>query len=97
MKCIITIELGTNAVRVFAFDLNGSDRFPKGYCPTFHAELTANRIPSRFLLRCYVLKNLLTDTIYPKKYKVASICLARPCTVCWLLTKRSLGNAITYR
>ena len=24
MECVVTIELGTNAVRVFAFDLNGN-------------------------------------------------------------------------
>src|SRR6187397_2680344 len=37
MKCIITIELGTNAVRVFAFDLNGNViGSQRGYYPTFH-------------------------------------------------------------
>ena len=39
MKCIITIELGTNAVRVFAFDLKGNViASMKGHYPTFHTE-----------------------------------------------------------
>lgn len=37
MECIISIELGTNAVRVYAFDLQGNNLgFAKGSYPTFH-------------------------------------------------------------
>ena len=37
MKCIITIELGTNGVRVFAYDLSGRViGSMKGFYPTFH-------------------------------------------------------------
>jgi gluconokinase len=38
-ECIITIELGTNAVRVFAFDLTGNViASAKGSYPTFHSK-----------------------------------------------------------
>ena len=74
MKCIITIELGTNAVRVFAFDLKGNVIGSlKGYCPTFHAEPDySEQDPEQiFITMLYVLKNLLNEKIHPKKYKVA--------------------------
>ena len=74
MKCIVTIELGTNAVRVFAFDLDGNIIGSlKGYYPTFHAQPDySEQDPDQiFLTMLYVLKNLLNDIIYPKKYKVA--------------------------
>ena len=74
MKCIITIELGTNAVRVFAFDLKGNViGSSKGYYPTFHTEPDhSEQDPEQiFITMLYVLKNLLNEKIHPKKYKVA--------------------------
>ena len=52
--CIITIELGTNAVRVFAFDLSGNViGSAKGAYPTFHTEpIIASRILSKYSLPC---------------------------------------------
>ena len=79
MKCIVTIELGTNAVRVYAFDLDGNIIGSlKGYYPTFHTQPDySEQDPDQvFLTMLYVLKNLLNDTIYPKKYKVACICFS---------------------
>jgi sugar (pentulose or hexulose) kinase len=79
MKCIITIELGTNAVRIFAFDLNGvAIGSMKGYYPTFHSQPDySEQDPEQiFITMLYVLKNLLNENIHPKKYKVASICFS---------------------
>ncbi|MEO5891723.1 MAG: gluconokinase [Ferruginibacter sp.] len=79
MKCIISIEIGTNAVRIFAFDLNGSTiGSMKGYYPTFHSQPDySEQDPEQiFITMLYVLKNLLNEMIHPKKYKVASICFS---------------------
>jgi len=62
MKCIITIELGTNAVRVFAFDLNGNIiGSMKGHYPTFHTgpDYSEQDPEQMFITMLYVLKNLL--------------------------------------
>ena len=79
MKCIITIELGTNAVRIFAFDLSGHViGNMKGYYPTFHSQPDySEQDPEQiFITMLYVLKNILNEKIHPKKYKVASICFS---------------------
>ncbi len=79
MKCIITIELGTNAVRVIAFDLNGNVLGSlKGYYPTFHTEpdYSEQDIEQIFITMLYVLKNLLNESVHPKKHKVACICFS---------------------
>lgn len=101
MKCIITIELGTNAVRVFAFDLEGNVIGSlKGYCPTFHTEPDhSEQDPEQiFITMLYVLKNLLNEKIHPKKYKVASICFSSSMHSVLAVDKNSnpLGNAITW-
>jgi gluconokinase len=101
MKCIITIELGTNAVRVFAFDLDGKVIGSlKAYCPTFHAEPDrSEQDPEQiFITMLYVLKNLLNDTIHPKKYKVVSICFSSSMHSVLAVDKTGspLGNAITW-
>jgi len=101
MKCIITIELGTNGVRVFAFDLDGKVIGSlKAYCPTFHDEPDhSEQDPEQiFLTMLYVLKNLLNDTIHPKKYKVASICFSSSMHSVLAVDKNAvpLGNAITW-
>jgi gluconokinase len=101
MKCIITIELGTNAVRVFAFDLDGNIIGSlKGYYPTFHTQPDySEQDPDQvFLTMLYVLKNLLNDTIYPKKYKVACICFSSSMHSVLAIDKHGnpLGHAITW-
>ncbi len=79
MDCIITIELGTNAVRIFAFDLHGNviDTM-KGSYPTFHTEPDySEQDPEQmFITMLYVLKNLLTEKIHPNNYQVVSICFS---------------------
>ncbi|MGZ8549465.1 MAG: gluconokinase, partial [Chitinophagaceae bacterium] len=101
MKCIITIELGTNAVRVFAFDLKGNViASMKGHYPTFHTEPDySEQDPEQiFITMLYVLKNLLNEKIHPKKYKVACICFSAYMHSVLAVDKMGvpLGNAITW-
>jgi gluconokinase len=101
MKCIITIELGTNGIRVFAFDLNGRViGSMKGYYPTFHTEPDhSEQDPEQiFITTLYVLKNLLNEYIHPKKYKVACICFSAAMHSVLAVDKNGnpLGNAITW-
>ncbi|PZR28823.1 MAG: gluconokinase [Citrobacter freundii] len=101
MKCIITIELGTNAVRIFAFDLNGTIiGSMKGYYPTFYSQPDySEQDPEQiFITMLYVLKNLLNETIHPKRYKVASICFSSYMHSLLTVDRNGvpLGNAITW-
>ena len=101
MECIITIELGTNAVRVYAFDLNGNSLGSlKGYCPTFHSEPDySEQDPDQiFITMLNVLKNLLDDIIHPKKYKVLCICFCSAMHSVLAVDRKGtpLGNAITW-
>jgi gluconokinase len=101
MKCIITIELGTNAVRIFAFDLNGVViGNMKGYYPTFHSQPDySEQDPEQiFITMLYVLKNLLNEKIHPKKFKVASICFSSSMHSVLPVDKNGipLGNAFTW-
>jgi gluconokinase len=101
MECIITIELGTNAVRVYAFDLNGNIIGSlKGYCPTFHSEPDySEQDPDQiFITMLYVLKNLLNEVLHPKKYKVLCICFSSSMHSVLAVDKRGnpMGNAITW-
>jgi gluconokinase len=101
MKCIITIELGTNGVRVFAYDLDGRViGSMKGYYPTFHTEPDhSEQDPEQiFITTLYVLKNILNEYIHPKKYKVASICFCAAMHSVLAVDKNGnpIGNAITW-
>ncbi|MDP4151014.1 MAG: gluconokinase [Bacteroidota bacterium] len=101
MECIITIELGTNAIRVYAFDLNGiTIGSLKGYCPTFHSEPDhSEQDPDQiFITMLYVLKNLLNDVLHPKKYKVLCICFSSSMHSILPVDKTGspMGNAITW-
>ncbi|MDX2046539.1 MAG: gluconokinase [Chitinophagaceae bacterium] len=101
MECIITIELGTNAVRVFAFDLKSNIiGSMKGSYPTFHTEPDySEQDPEQiFITMLYVLKNFLTEKIHSKKYKVRSICFSASMHSVLAIDKKGvpLGNAITW-
>lgn len=100
-NCIITIELGTNAVRVVAFDLEGNVLGSmKGSYPTFHTEPDySEQDPEQiFITMLYVLKNFLTEKIHPKKYKVVCICFSAAMHSVLAIDKNGvpLGNAITW-
>jgi gluconokinase len=99
--CIITVEIGTNAVRVVAFDLNGvTIGSMKGSYPTFYPEPDySEQDPEQiFITMLYVLKNLLTEKIHPKKFKVVSLCFSASMHSVLLIDKTGvpLGNAITW-
>jgi gluconokinase len=101
MECIITIELGTNAVRVYAYDLDGNIIGSlKGYCPTFHSEPDySEQDPDQiFITMLYVLKNLLNEVLHPKKYKVRCICFSSSMHSVLAVDKRGnpMGHAITW-
>jgi gluconokinase len=101
MKCIITIELGTNGVRIFAYDLSGRIiGSMKGYYPTFHTEPDhSEQDPEQiFITTLYVMKNLLNEYIHPKKYKVACVCFSAAMHSVLAVDKNGnpLGNAITW-
>lgn len=101
MECIITIELGTNAVRIFAFDLQGTViGFMKGSCPTFHTgpDSSEQDPEQMFITMLYVLKNLLNEKIHPKKYKIKYVCFSASMHSVLAVDKDGvpLGNAITW-
>jgi gluconokinase len=101
MECIITIELGTNAVRVFAFDLRGQViGSMKGSYPTFHSQPDySEQDPEQiFITMLYVLKNFLIEKIHPQKYYVHSICFIASMHSVLAIDKQGvpLGNVITW-
>jgi gluconokinase len=101
MECIVTVELGTSAVRVIAFDLNGNTiGSMKGSYPTFHTEPDhSEQDPEQiFITMLYVLKNLLTEAVHHKRYQVTSICFSASMHSLLLIDKNGvpLGNAITW-
>jgi gluconokinase len=101
MECVITIELGTNATRVFAFDLAGNMiGSAKGSYPTFHTQPDySEQDPEQiFITMLYVLKNLLIEKIYPQGYKVVSIAFSASMHSLLSIDKNGvpLGYAITW-
>jgi len=101
MESIITIELGTNAVRVFAFDMHGNViGSRKGSYPTFHSEPDySEQDPEQiFITMLYVLKNLLTEEIHPKKYQIHAICFTASMHSLLAIDNHGvpLGNMITW-
>lgn len=101
MECIITIEIGTNAVRVIAFQMNGDViGSMKGSYPTFHSEPDySEQDPEQmFITMLYVLKNLLNEKIHTKNYQVVSICFSASMHSVLAIDKNGvpLGNAITW-
>ncbi|HTI89827.1 MAG TPA: gluconokinase [Puia sp.] len=101
MDCIISIELGTNAVRVYAFDLQGHTiGFAKGSYPTFHPSPDhSEQDPEQiFITMLYVLKNLLNEKIHSKDHKVLSICFSASMHSLLAVDKNGapLSNLITW-
>lgn len=101
LSCIVTVELGTNAVRVFGFDLDGAPiGSMKGSYPTFHSQPDqSEQDPEQiFITMLYVLKNFLTEKIHPRKYKVVSLCFSASMHSLLTIDKKGvpLGRAITW-
>jgi gluconokinase len=100
-ECILTIELGTNAIRVFAFDLNGNLLgFSRGSYPTFHPgpDYSEQDPEQMFITMLYVLKNFLNEKIHPANYQVQTICFSAAMHSVLAIDKNGipLGNAIIW-
>ncbi|HEV8283105.1 MAG TPA: gluconokinase [Chitinophagaceae bacterium] len=101
MDCIITIEIGTGAIRVTAFDMDGNLLgYSKGSYPTFHAKPNySEQDPEQiFITMLYILKNFLNEKIHPKKYNVVSICFSSAMHSVLPIDKNGvpIGNAIVW-
>lgn len=101
MDCIISVELGTNAVRVYAFDLSGNIiGVGKGSYPTFHPDPDySEQDPEQiFITMLYVLKTFLAEKIHPQKRKVACLCFSGAMHSVLPIDRNGvpLGNAITW-
>jgi gluconokinase len=101
MDCILTIDIGTAAVRVVAFDLKGNAiGSGKGSYPTFFLNPDYNeQDPEQiFITMLYVLKNLLNEKIHPQKWQVVSICFSSAMHSVLAIDKNGvpLGNAIVW-
>ncbi|MGN7720409.1 gluconokinase [Chitinophaga sp. 22620] len=101
MDCIISIELGTNAVRVYAFDVSGKIiGSSKGAYPTFHPypDYSEQDPEQIFITMLYVLKNFLSEKVYPYKYRVVSVCFSASMHSLLVTDKKGipLSNVITW-
>lgn len=101
MECIITIDLGTSAVRIFAFDMDKNViGTAKGSYPTFHTQPDySEQDPEQiFITVLFVLKNFLNEKIHPAKYSVTAICFSAAMHSVLPVDKNGvpLGNAITW-
>jgi gluconokinase len=101
MDCIITIEIGTGAIRIAAFDLSGNILgSSKGSYPTFHAKPGfSEQDPEQiFITMLYILKNFLNEKIHSKKYEVVRICFNSAMHSVLPIDKNGvpLGNAIVW-
>jgi gluconokinase len=76
MECIITIDIGTSATRIVAYDLKGNEiAYRKGSYPTFHPHSgCSEQDPEQvFITVLFLLKGILNEEIFPKKYVVTGI------------------------
>ena len=101
MDCIITIEIGTGAIRVAAFDLKGVMLgSSKGAYPTFHArpDFSEQDPEQIFITMLYILKNFLNEKIHPKKHKVVCICFSAAMHSVLPIDKNGvpIGNAMVW-
>ena len=100
-ECIVTIEMGTNAVRIFAFNLKGDViGETKGTYPTYHPQPDySEQDPEQvFITMLYVLKNFLSERIHAEKYTVLMICFSAAMHSVVPVDKKGvpLGNAIIW-
>ena len=101
MECIITIEIGTGAIRVTAFEMDGNlIGSSKGSYPTFHErpDFSEQDPEQIFITMLYILKNFLNEKIHSKNYEVVSICFNSAMHSVLPIDKNGvpLGNAIVW-
>ncbi|MEP7143185.1 MAG: gluconokinase [Ferruginibacter sp.] len=101
MDCIITIDIGLSAVRIFAFEMKGTIiGSMKGFYPTFHTQPDySEQDPEHiFVTVLNLLRNILSENIHPDKYRVAAICFSGAMHSVLPVDKNGvpLGNAIVW-
>jgi gluconokinase len=101
MDCIITIEIGTGAIRVVAFDLKGNSiGSTKGTYPTFHSrpDFSEQDPEQIFITMLYMLKNFLNEKIHPEKHNIVCLCFSSAMHSVLSIDKNGipLGNAIVW-
>jgi Sugar (pentulose and hexulose) kinases len=101
MECIITIEIGTGAIRIVAFDMEGNMLgSTKGSYPTFHAKPDySEQDPEQiFITMLYLLKIFLNEKIHPKKHDVQCICFSSAMHSVLPIDKNGvpIGNAMVW-
>lgn len=76
MELIVTIDIGTTAVRIIAFDFEGNSKgYRKGSYPTFHSQPdSSEQDPEQvFITVLFMLKSLLNELYADSKNKVVAI------------------------
>lgn len=101
MEAIITIDIGTTAVKIIAFDLKGVEiTRRKGTYPIFHSQPDySEQDPEQvFITVLFVLKGLLNDPAFFKKHKVIAIVFSSSMHSVLPIDKNGvpLGNAIIW-
>jgi gluconokinase len=101
MDCIITVEIGTGAIRVAAFDLKGTMMgSSKGSYPTFHSrpDFSEQDPEQIFITMLYILKNFLNEKIHPGKHNIVSLCFSSAMHSVLPIDKNGvpLGNAMVW-
>jgi gluconokinase len=100
-ECIISVEIGTNAVRIVAFNFLGKELASmKGAYPTFHtqADFSEQDPEQIFITMLYVLKNLLTEHVHTKGLAVSRLVFSSSMHSLLSVDKHGspIGNAITW-
>ncbi|MFN8356136.1 MAG: gluconokinase [Spirosomataceae bacterium] len=101
MELIITIDIGTTAVRIIAFDLEGNSKgYKKGAYPTFHAQPdSSEQDPEQvFITVLFMLKGLLNELFSDPKNRVVAIVFSSSMHSVLPIDKTGtpLGNAIIW-
>jgi gluconokinase len=93
MDCIITIDMGTGSVKIFAFEMNGNViGSMKGSYPTFHNEPDySEQDPERYYYCALCIEKFPDGKNTSQKYKVVAICFSGAMHVCCL--QISMGSA----
>lgn len=101
MEILITIDVGTTAVRIVAFDFNGKMKaYKKGSYPTFHPQPDfSEQDPEQvFITVLFILKSLLNELFEEKKNKIKGIVFSSSMHSVLPIDKNGtpLGNAMIW-
>ncbi|GGD52268.1 gluconate kinase [Emticicia aquatilis] len=101
MELLITIDIGTTAVRIVAFDFKGEKKaYKKGSYPTFHPQPDfSEQDPEQvFITVLFILKSLLNELFEDKKNKIKGIVFSSSMHSVLPIDKNGtpLGNALIW-